>query len=269
MFSPVKSDDPTASLTPDRSRGGPAGIWVQHGSTQDLLKQTFVKGGDVTIAWKDVEVAKDVWNWTAMDEEFAAQAAAGFYIETSLQAGPMAPTWLYDDVDNGGAGLIPTLVVMSNHTGTLIDGVGPSASFYLRPGAWLRAGIRGQCIQNATYPSHLCTFPTYLDQRYQTYFLRAVDRFAQHIATLPHSVRSKIIASQAEYGTTGDDSPWHGEPADPKQNICFRPDSPGYTKPCKRVGQFADEWHNFTMSTAPAICASYSRVGIKVLCKPS
>ena len=114
-----------ASLTPDnRSSGGPAGVWVQHGSTQDLLKQTFVKGGDVTIAWKDEEVAKDVWNWTAMDEEFAAQAAAGFYIETSLQAGPMAPTWLYDDVDKGGAGLTPTLVVMSNHTGALID---PSA----------------------------------------------------------------------------------------------------------------------------------------------
>jgi hypothetical protein len=106
-----------AAQPPDRGRGGPAGIWVQHGSTLDLLEQTFVKGGDVTIAWKDVEVAKDVWNWTAMDEQFAAQAAAGFFIETSLQAGPLAPTWLYDDEAKGGAGLTPTLVVMSNHTG--------------------------------------------------------------------------------------------------------------------------------------------------------
>ena len=109
-----------------------------------------------------------------------------------------------------------------------------------RPGAWLRAGIRGQCIQNATYPSHLCTFPSYLDPRYQSYFLRAVDRFAQHIATLPQSVRSKIIASQAMYGTTGDDEPWHGDPVDPKQTICYTPEM----KSCKRVGQFADEWHN-------------------------
>ena len=116
----IKSDDPTTiSVPPDRSAGGPAGIWVQHGSTQDLLKQSFVKGGDVTIAWKDVEVAKDVWNFTSMDQEFAAQAASGFYIETSLQAGPMAPTWLYDAVDKGGAGLTPTLVVMANHTGAL------------------------------------------------------------------------------------------------------------------------------------------------------
>ena len=67
-------------------------------------------------------------------------------------------------------------------------------------GAWLRAGIRGQCIQNVTYPSHLCTFPSYLDPRYQTYFLRAIDHFAQHIGSLPHSVRSKIVASQAMYG---------------------------------------------------------------------
>lgn len=117
-----------ASVPPEnRSRGGPAGIWVQHGSTQDLLKQTFVKGGDVPIMWKDVEVAPDVWDWTAMDEQFAAQAAAGFYIETSLQVGPMAPTWLYDDEDKGGAGLTPTLVVMSNHTGALTDDACPSA----------------------------------------------------------------------------------------------------------------------------------------------
>ena len=72
------------------------------------------------------------------------------------------------------------------------------------------------------------------------YFLRAVDRFAQHIATLPQSVRSKIIASQAMYGTTGDDEPWHGDPVDPKQTICYTPEM----KSCKRVGQFADEWHN-------------------------
>jgi hypothetical protein len=130
-------------------------------------------------------------------------------------------------------------------------------------GVWLRAGIRGQCIQNATYPSHLCTFPSYLDPRYQTYFLRAIDRFAQHIGSLPHSVRSKIVASQAMYGTTGDDEPWHGNPVDPKQIICYTPEM----KPCKRVGEFADEWHNFTMSTAPAICASYARVGINVLCE--
>ena len=38
----MKSDDPTISVPPDRSAGGPAGIWVQHGSTQDLLKQSFV-----------------------------------------------------------------------------------------------------------------------------------------------------------------------------------------------------------------------------------
>ena len=53
----MKSDDPSTSLPPDRSAGGPAGIWVQHGSTQDLLKQTFVKGGDVTIAAGAVDTA--------------------------------------------------------------------------------------------------------------------------------------------------------------------------------------------------------------------
>ena len=99
------------------NRSGPAGIWVAHGDVQDLLNQSFVLGGDTGVNWADVEVADDVWDWRATDMAWARQAAAGFYIETSLQVGARTPPWLYADKQQGGGGLTATLVVMSSDTG--------------------------------------------------------------------------------------------------------------------------------------------------------
>ena len=102
-----------------------------------------------------------------------------------------------------------------------------------------------------------------MDPRYQFYFLRAIDRFAEHLGSLPLSIRGKVVAAQAMYGSTGDDCPWHGLPLDPEQDVC---DGKARDKqPCPRVGGHDSEWHNFTMSTAPMVCASYSRRNISVL----
>ena len=38
---------------------------------------------------------------------------------------------------------------------------------------------------------------------------------ADHLATQPELVRSKILYVQAMYGSTGDSKPWPGTPADP------------------------------------------------------
>ncbi len=172
-----------APANPARTNhSGYAGIWVQHGHTDQLLNQSYVLGGDTAVNWQDVEIANDVWDWQATDEAFALQAAGGFYIETALMTGNFAPMWLYKDVEEGGGGVTPTPVKT--------DGQGTQ------------------------------TFPSYMEQTYQFYFLRAIDRFAEHIATLPEYIRSKIIASQAMYGSTGDDCPWHGLPVDPEQDVC-------------------------------------------------
>ena len=75
--------------------------------------------------------------------------------------GNFAPDWLYADKEAGGGGLTPILIKTD-----------------------------GQGTQK---------FPPYLDQRYQAYFLRAIDRFAEHISSLPDAVRSKVqILTEAE-----------------------------------------------------------------------
>jgi hypothetical protein len=59
-------------------------------------------------------------------------------------------------------------------------------------------------------------FPYYLDETYQALFSRALHAFADHLAGLPESAKKRIVASQAMYGSTGDDTPWHGTPTDSK-----------------------------------------------------
>eukprot|EP00040_Diaphanoeca_grandis_P037106 m.240139 g.240139 ORF g.240139 m.240139 type:complete len:669 (-) comp33760_c3_seq1:179-2185(-) len=97
------------------------------------------------------------------------------------------------------------------------------------------------------HSSQASIFPDYLSPKYQELFLRAEDHFATHLATLPTAITSKIVSSQAMYGSTGDDTPWHGTPAKPKQAISD------------------EQWLNFTMSLAPAICKSFTSRGTKVL----
>lgn len=181
-----------------------SGIWVQHGSTSDLVNQSFVVGGDIPVKWRDVEIADGQWDWDATDAAFAEATASGFFVETALMVGPVSPSWIYT---TGGVPPV-NITPAEGHTQPPI-------------------------------------FPDYLSPTYQRLFLRAVDRFAAHIASLPASVKSRIVASQAMFGSTGDDCPWHGAPVDAP------------ITPEKRWGLFSDDqWHNFTMSSSPAICAS-------------
>lgn len=93
-------------------------------------------------------------------------------------------------------------------------------------------------------------FPYYLDPAYPPLFLRAVKAFADHIATLPPAVRKFVTASQAMFGSTGDDTPWHGTPVDLKYNIS------------------RDQWHNFTLGLSPQICGFYHAHNVSVLWNP-
>lgn len=197
------------------NRTGFSGIWLQHGSLDDIVNQTFVVGGDLSVKWGDVETADDEWDWAATDALFASAPANGFWIETALEVGPVAPAWIYTE-----AGGVPPVNIT------------PSS---------------------AKHDNQPAIFPNYLDPTYQRCFLRAIDRFAAHIATLPAAVRAKIVASQAMFGSTGDDCPWHGCPIG---TDCTK----------DKWGLFTDDaWHYFTMSLSPTICASYAAVNMSVL----
>jgi hypothetical protein len=83
-------------------------------------------------------------------------------------------------------------------------------------------------------------FPYYLDGTYQTLFLRVQRAFADYLANLPARLRRRIVSGQAMFGTTGDDTPWHGWPLNASFAIS------------------AAQWNNFTRSLAPALCATFA-----------
>ena len=210
------------------NRTGYAGVWLQHGDWTDpaMFNASFLVGVDLPIYWTDIEATEGVFDFSYMDTQFAAAAAAGLFIETSLNLGSGnggtkdkvngVPTWIYN---RSGGGSVPRVAVASSQgKGTLY-------------------------------------FPYYLDPNYKPLFLGAVKAFAAHIATYPPAIRSRIVASQAMYGSTGDDVPWHGTPEEPKYNITD------------------EQWqaftgYNDTVGLATEICGVYKAINLSVLWNP-
>jgi len=212
---PDPSEDCNATVLatpppPERfNRSSFSGVWLQHGSLLDLVNQSYLVGGDLPISWADVEVADGVFDWNSTDAAFAAAAAAGFYIETSLMTGNLVPAWIFNRT------LGPSVPLVVLHT-----------------------------TKNRN------NFPYYLAPVYTELFLRALTAFSDHLAALPAEVRKFIVASQAEFGSTGDDTPWHGTPVDLKFNIT------------------REQWHAFTLGLSPRVCALYHAHNISVLWNP-
>jgi len=152
-----------------RNRTSFSGIWVQHGQVADLVDQDFVLGGDIDADWGELEVGDGIWDWSAYDKVVTQAAEAGFFVETALQVGPASPTWMYDR--KGGNKSVTKVKII------------PAEGHHNQP----------------------AYFPYYLDPTYQELFLRALDTFAEHLFTLPEAVRARVVAVQAEYGSTGDD----------------------------------------------------------------
>ena len=90
-----------------------------------------------------------------------------------------------------------------------------------------------------------CTWPDYLDPLYKSHFLRAIDKFSGFLGS--SKFKHAIVSSQVMYGTTGDDGPYHGTAVDSKKKIS------------------REQWEDFTLSLAPAICQNYTSRGIHPL----
>jgi hypothetical protein len=195
---------------------------MQHGSVDDIKALSFVYGVDLPISWRDVETEDGVFDWTGPDAAFEAAADQGYFIETALQVGPASPQWIYNRKAGNKSVAVANIEMKAGHScnGDDADGDGVQAT---------------------------CPFPYYLDPAYGQLFMRAIAAFASHLSTLPERVRARIVASQAMFGTTGDDGPWHGTPTDQALAISD------------------DQWQNYTMALAPAMCSNYASAQVRVL----
>jgi len=217
-------EEPPAERTNRRSVSG---AWLQHGKFSELTgsKYGFLLGVDISVDWKDIEPEDGHFDFSKAEAAFASAVAAGFRIQTALGTGSEAPQWMLAKHS--------VKVKMGEHHSCMhLAAQEPS-----RHDESLMLGDSGGAI---------CTWPDYLDSFYQNRFLRAVDKFAEWIAS-NETLKRAIVTSQAKFGTTGDDGPWHGQAVDA----------------AKRISK--DQWANFTLSLGPAVCKSYSSRGIAVL----
>ena len=183
-------------------RAALSGVWMQHGDLRTLTARGFLIGADLVIKWSTVEPTDGVFDWASVTSELAQADAAEFFMQAALQTGPDAPAWIYARAP-------------------------PAASVPL--------------VNVTPDPGHEeAVFPYYLDGTYQALFLRVQRAFADYLARLPARLRRRIVSGQAMYGSTGDDTPWHGTPLSAALAISDA------------------QWNNFTHALAPAICAAFA-----------
>jgi hypothetical protein len=181
-----------------------SGVWMQHGDLRTLTARGFLIGADLVVKWSNVEPSDGVFDWSSVTSELQQADAAEFYMQAALQTGPDAPAWMYTRVP-------PAASV-------------PLVNITPEPGH-----------EDDTPP----VFPYYLDSTYQALFLRLQRAFADYLARLPVRLRQRIVSGQAMFGTTGDDTPWHGWPLNASFSIS------------------SAQWANFTRALGPALCAAF------------
>lgn len=159
------------------------GVWWRGGDDAAAMKKAhpWVKGVFVAFKWSNLEPANNKFDWNYFDRTLATYANAGLYVQFMVWVGPDSPDWIYTN----GVPLVRTSVTLNPH------GV---------PHKWKQ-------------------YPFYLNDSYKKFYHRMIREVANHLDTLPASVREKIICIQTAEGTTGDEGGYKGEPLDAKYEL--------------------------------------------------
>ena len=146
-------------------------------------------GTVLNIKWQDIEKEDGKFDWSNLEKFMAGNMQASKRTWLSIVAGPAAPQWLYE----GNPPLVPAVNV----------GLGS--------GQWCTTPI------NRSTVSANATFPYYLDKNYLSRWQRMVKTVVDHVGQKPWS--DSIAHIGFGIGSTGDDTPWHGDPWDSKYCI--------------------------------------------------
>ena len=146
-----------------------------------LSSSPYLHCMDFYFGWNNVEIADNVWNFSCIENYFEQYIKINPNISIVMLAstGYTAPLWLYEDPINV-------------------------------PQVWL------QPTNNSRHPEG--PWPYYLDTNYQTYFMRYTKKMYEWIINSKYYPKN-IFLTQAMYGSTGDDTPWHGTPINNSYDI--------------------------------------------------
>ena len=146
---------------------------------QPLSNHNYVKGWDLEILWKDVETKKDNWDWSSVNQN----------IKDALDNNPDTNILI-----NALTGNDAPLWIYDQNNGESVPAVYLQTDGNHPDGPW----------------------PYYLDSTYQELFQKYITKIFDYIE---RKNLSNIFCVQAMFGSTGDDTPWHGTPINGSYDI--------------------------------------------------
>jgi len=172
------------------------GAWDRGGKIKNFADPNvdFVKGIEASDKWENIELVKGTFNFSSFQTEIDKAAANNKPIRLSIDVGPDAPLWMYDNDKNPNNNPYPQVQKVTTSGGNAKTG----------------------------WPF----YPEYLSQTYQDYLWILLNQFSNFLRNQPLKKFKLIAFVQVKTGCTGDEIPYKGKVDSIKYDI---PDSAWFT----------------------------------------
>ena len=167
------------------------GVWDRGGVVKDFSDPNvdFIKGIESQEKWEDVEHIKDNFNFSVSQADIDRAYANKVYVRFSINVGPDAPLWMYDNDTDSTNNPYPQVQKITTSGGNDKSG----------------------------WPF----FPQYLTTAYKTYYYRLIQKFAEFLRSQPDEKFKYIAFVQVKTGCTGDECAFKGNVDVPANDISF------------------------------------------------
>ena len=181
----------TASYSQSALPVGSFGVWDRGAVVKDFSDPNvdFIKGIESQEQWSDCEAIKDSYNFSQFQADIDRAYANKVYVRFSINVGPDAPLWMYDNDTDSTNNPYPQVQKITTSGGN--D----------KPG----------------WP----IYPQYLSTTYKTYYYRLIQKFAEFLRSQPEEKFKYIAFVQVKTGCTGDECAFKGNVDVPANDIPF------------------------------------------------
>jgi len=187
-----------ASATPWGVYDGNGGMIDGHYCAQNTAMTNFswTRGYWLGFTWAATNPEYGVFDFSELDQTLRTADKNDQYVEVNALVGQCSPPWLYEH------GVTP-LLVNWKPSPTCVPPICVPA------GTWNCSNSGGEGCGCDGVPCNQ-TFPDYFSPIYRSRMKEWINASHQHIVALPPNLRKRILSVQANAGSTGDLSGWHG-----------------------------------------------------------
>lgn len=167
------------------------GVWDRGNVVTDFSDPNvdFIKGIESQEKWNECEAIKDNFNFSNFQRDLDRAFASKKYVRFSINVGPDAPLWMYDNDTDSTNNPYPQVQKITTSGGNDKSG----------------------------WPF----YPQYLTTAHKTYYYRLIQKFAEFLRSQPEEKFKYIAFVQVKTGCTGDECAFKGDVDVPAYDIPF------------------------------------------------